>query len=229
MARVILSGRDFLYLPSLAGEGKGARIGLACLIFCAVTISPWHGAHAQTKAADWPCIQVLQPELSVGAMWSGPDPTAAAATWREVPAVMELVRRVAPRRVSVEEASGEVHRFLAAAPGDRNVIATQVFAGLFESLNAERSAIIRGIRRYGARQAVLTERIETARRDRDALDRDATDPKVRERRVELEAQMTWDTRIFEDRERLLPVICEQPVLVERRLFALSRALAEELN
>ncbi|TWT08873.1 hypothetical protein [Reyranella sp. CPCC 100927] len=162
-------------------------------------------------------------------MWSGPDPAQASATWRDTPAVAELVRRVAPRRVSVEEASGEIHRFLVAAPGDRNAVATQIFAGLFESLGAERSAIMRGIRRYGTRQAALTERIEKARHDRDALDRDSTDPKVRERRVELEAQMTWDTRIFEDRERLLPVICEQPVLIERRLFALSRALAEELN
>jgi len=206
---------------------RTARVGLAAVILCVG--SSWHGARSQTKGADWPCIQVLQPELSVGAMWSGPDPAQATATWRDAPAVMELVRRVAPRRVPVEEANSEVHRFLAGAAGDRNVIATQVFAGLFESLSAERGAIIRGIHRYGARQAALTERIEKARRDRDALDRDATDPKVRERRVELEAQMTWDTRIFEDRERLLPVICEQPVLIERRLFSLSRALAEELN
>jgi len=208
---------------------RAAQIALAALILCGVVVSSWHGALAQTKGADWPCIQVLQPELSVGAMWSGPDPAPAAATWRDSPAVTELVRRVAPRRVAVEEASSEMHRFLAGASGDRNVTATQIFAGLFESLSAERSAIIRGIQRYSARQAALTERIETARRARDALDPNATDPKVRDRRVELEAQMTWDTRIFEDRERLLPVICEQPVLMERRLFALARALAEELN
>ena len=66
------------------------------------------------------------------------------------------------------------------------------------------------------------------RRELDGLDPRTTDAKVRERRADLEAQMTWRARIFDDREKLLPLVCEQPVVIERRLFALSRALSEEL-
>ncbi|HEX2888884.1 hypothetical protein [Vineibacter terrae] len=186
-------------------------------------------AMGQPKEADWPCVQVLQPELSVGAMWSGPDPAQAATTWRDMPAVMVLVQRVAPRRVPVDEATAEIRRFLAAVKDDRRGIATQIFAGLFDSLNTERGAIIRGIQRYGARQSLLAERIEAVRRELDGLDPKTTDAKVREQRADLEAQMTWRARIFDDREKLLPLVCEQPAVIERRLFALSRALSEELD
>jgi hypothetical protein len=208
---------------------RTARIALAALALCGGIVIDMRGAISQTGNPDWPCVQVLQPELSVGAMWTGPDPAQAASTWRDTPAVAELVRRVAPRRLPVDQANAEISRFLAAAEGDRRTVATRIFAGLFETLDAERGAIIRGIQRYSSRQATLAERIEKVRRELDSLDRRSGDARVLERRAELEAQLTWDSRIFDDRERLLPAVCEQPVAIERRLFALSRALAEELD
>ena len=39
----------------------------------------------------------------------------------------------------------------------------------------------------------------------------------------------WDLRVFEDRQRVLRQICEQPVRLEQRAFALSRALQAELE
>jgi hypothetical protein len=208
---------------------RTAHVLLAGLGLCGTLVTGAPGTHAQASGTDWPCVQVLQPELSVGAMWTGPDPAEAAATWRDAPGVAELVRRVVPRRVPVAEASEDIRRFLAGAGGDRAALATRIFAGLFESLDAERSAIIRGIQRYSARQSALSQRIEKARRELEALDPKATEAGARERRAELESQMAWDLRIFDDREKLLPVVCEQPTLIERRLFALARALAEELN
>lgn len=206
-----------------------ARAAHTALVLCGLVAVPAHSVIAQAgdsgKArTGWPCVQVLQPELSVGAMWTGPDPAQAAS--REAPGVLELVRRVAPRRVPAEEADAEIRRFLAGTASDRSLRATQVFAALFDGLSAERGAIIRGIHRYSARQAALAERIEGARRALDALGPRSGDAAARERRAELEAQIGWDTRIFDDREKLLPAICELPTLIERRLFALSRTLAE---
>ena len=40
----------------------------------------------------------------------------------------------------------------------------------------------------------------------------------------LEEQAEWDTRIFEDRQKMLPVICRQPAVLEARLGALISAL-----
>jgi hypothetical protein len=62
----------------------------------------------------------------------------------------------------------------------------------------------------------------------DALDPSSNDPKIVEQRVNLQQTIDWDSRIFDDRERLLPTICQQPSVIEQRLFALSRALQEDL-
>jgi hypothetical protein len=61
------------------------------------------------------------------------------------------------------------------------------------------------------------------------LDANTTDPKLMEQRVALQQQVDWDSRIFDDRQRLLPAVCEQPRVLEQRLFALSRAIQEELS
>ena len=49
------------------------------------------------------------------------------------------------------------------------------------------------------------------------------------RRQELEQQRLWDIRIYEDRERSLTYICEQPVLLEQRVFALAREIMGHLE
>jgi hypothetical protein len=44
----------------------------------------------------------------------------------------------------------------------------------------------------------------------------------------MQQQVDWDSRIFDDRQRLLPVVCEQPRVLEQRVFGLSRAIQEQL-
>lgn len=177
----------------------------------------------------WPCVQRLQPELSIGAMWTGPDPTEAADHWRDNAPVQALVTQIAPRRVSQEDAVSAIHRFAAGYDKDKATVMTEVFAGLFETLNGERSAIIRGIRHFHDRQQKLADRIENGMKAMDGLDPNSTDQKVAEQRNALQNAVTWDSRIFDDREKLLPIVCDQPVVIERRLFALSRAIGEELG
>lgn len=177
---------------------------------------------------DWPCVQVLQPELSVGAMWPGDDPTTSGPSWRDDAVVAALVERVAPRRVPVDEATAEIRRFAAGYEGDRKVALSELFAGLFESINGERATIIRGIRRFNARQAALAQRMEETTATLDGVDATSTDMAVAQKRQQLETQLGWDQRVFDERERLLPAICDQPFVLERRLFALSRTIQEEI-
>jgi len=177
----------------------------------------------------WPCVQRLQPELSIGAMWTGPDPTEAADHWRDNAPVQALVTQIAPRRVSQEDAVSAIHRFAAGYDKDKATVMTEVFAGLFETLNDERSAIIRGIRHFHDRQQKLADRIQNGMKAMDGLDPNSTDQKIAEQRNALQDAVTWDSRIFDDREKLLPIVCDQPVVIERRLFALSRAIGAELG
>jgi hypothetical protein len=46
---------------------------------------------------------------------------------------------------------------------------------------------------------------------------------------ELASELSWQTRIFEDRRRSTSYICDVPVLIEKRLFDLGGAIQDNLN
>jgi hypothetical protein len=202
---------------------KLSLTGMAAFALCLAA----GAAAAQDK--DWPCEQVLQPQLSVGSMWSGPDPTAARENWENDEAVKTLVLRVAPRRVPLDEAKEEIRRFALGINGDRQKLLTEVFAGLFDTINMERSSIIRGIKRYRVRQAALAKVIEDKTSALDDIDPASEDPVVAQKRLDMQNELNWDTRIFDDRQRLLPAVCGQPVLLEQRLYQLSHAVLDDMD
>ncbi|WP_162916725.1 hypothetical protein [Dongia deserti] len=180
-------------------------------------------------ASEWPCEQPLRPEMSIGAMWQGPE-LDAQDDWREVSAVVTLVNQIAPRSVPQEEAVANIRRFAAGYQGaERSTVLTELFVGLFETLSAERNDIVRGIKRFHRRQDALARRIEEGWKALGEIDPNTTDPKIMERRAELQQQVDWDSRIFDDRQRLLPAVCEQPRVLEQRVFALARAIQEQLT
>ncbi len=179
--------------------------------------------------ADWPCEQPLRGEMSIGAMWQGPDPAGIQEDWQKIPTVVALVNEIAPRRVPQDDAVANVQRFAAGYQGEeRAKILTQVFVGLFDTLSAERNQIVRGIKRFYRRQDALAKRMEEGWKMLGEIDPNSTDPKLVEQRAAIQQQIDWDSRVFDDRQRLLPVVCEQPRVIEQRVFALSRALQEQL-
>jgi len=46
---------------------------------------------------------------------------------------------------------------------------------------------------------------------------------------ELGNQLTWETRIFEDRLRVVKFVCEVPTAIDQRLFALGRAIQQDIE
>jgi hypothetical protein len=179
--------------------------------------------------ADWPCEQVERPEISIGSVWHGPDPESAAADWRNDQSVAALVEQIAPRRMPQDQAIDAVHRFSAGYKDDRDKVLTAVFAGLFETMSHERSQIIQGIKHFNSRQDSLSQRIQEGWKQMDALDPNSSDPKIAEQRMTLQQTIDWDSRVFDDREHLLPEICQQPSVIEQRLFALSRAIQDDMK
>jgi hypothetical protein len=105
---------------------------------------------------------------------------------------------------------------------------TQVFAGVFETLSTERNQIVRGIKRFYRRQEAIAHRMEEGWKMLGEIDPNTTDPAQVEQRAAIQQQIDWDSRVFDDRQRLLPVVCEQPRVIEQRVFALSRAIQEQL-
>ncbi len=46
---------------------------------------------------------------------------------------------------------------------------------------------------------------------------------------DLASQLSWQTRIFEDRRKSASYVCDVPVLIEKRLFDLGRAIQDCLK
>jgi hypothetical protein len=216
----------------LAAAGIASLVATAALAQSAETPGATGEAEQPAPVAgtqEWPCEAPLRGEMSIGAMWQGPDPSAIQEDWRNAPAVVALVNEIAPRRVPQEEALANVQRFAAGYQDkDREKVLTQVFVGVFDTLSAERSQIVRGIKRFYRRQEAIAQRMEEGWKMLGEIDPNTTDVALAEQRAAIQQQIDWDSRVFDDRQRLLPVVCEQPRVIEQRVFALSRAIQEQL-
>jgi hypothetical protein len=139
-----------------------------------------------------------------------------------------VVATVSARRTPIDGAKRAIEDFAGGLGADRNALLTALFAGIFDTINADRETMIHGIERYALRQRALGQKIAEASVRLEDMRRNSiseTDPGFQE----LSAQLSWDIRIFEDRERSLSAICEQPVVLEQRLFALAREIVAHLE
>ena len=198
-------------------------IGLSLLLAVAQP-----AAAAQSEDPDWPCIQRKVPEISSGMIWAGPPTEGLPATWRDDPTLAQLIERLAARRTPIGQAQSLIADYATGLGAVREDKLTQLFAGTLATINRERSQIISGIQRYARRQAQLARKIEQQFAELDALPYDGTGEQ-QVRRTELQEIQAWDTRIYEERERSLAYICQQPVILEQRAFALAREIMNNLE
>jgi chromosome segregation ATPase len=98
---------------------------------------------------------------------------------------------------------------------------------LLATLNNERTEIMNGLERLARKEKELAERI---RADTMALyELQDKSPSDRSKIDELAAKIEWSTRIFEDRRKSIRYACEVPVIIEKRLFALSRTIQQTVE
>lgn len=173
---------------------------------------------------DWPCIQRKQPHLSLGQVWTGPVPDDQAAALAGDPQIDALAARLEQRRLPVEEAEAEIARFAAGADDAR---LTALMLAVFNKIEPDRSALIDGIARYGRSQVALAKRIEERRAEMAELEK-ADQPDFDAMDAAEEA-LDWDQRVFTERQQSLTYVCETPVILEQRAFAIGRAIASHLG
>ena len=182
---------------------------------------------ADPRYPDWPCAQAKVPEISLPAVWAGPSLDDVQNKWKDDAKVSALVTRLAARRTPVDEAEKEIKEFLAGAASDKVTAGKLLFAGLFDNLNAERSSVMSGLERVTRRQREAAEKI---RDDTIALQGlQGASPPDQQKIDELSNQLLWETRIFEDRRRVVKYVCEVPTAIDQRLFALGRAIQQEME
>ncbi len=204
---------------------RGAALWLTALT---VTFEAASVVAAEPKAdspeQNWPCRQILVGRLSLAAVWSGPSIEGLA--WRDDPAVADIVARLAARRTPLDDAERAIEDFAQSQGANKAKRLVSVFAGLFETLNDERTQVIEGLLRFGAKQNELAARI----RAENALPREGPPPDSGKQDADAVAgDLEWDLRVFDERRQSLTYVCETPALIEQRLFALARVIQRNLE
>ncbi|MCB1884466.1 MAG: hypothetical protein KDG89_10810 [Geminicoccaceae bacterium] len=201
---------------------------LAVALGAALPAAAQQGTPQKGTPTDWPCVQVYVPELSLGQVWAGPALPDEAGAWRDDPEVARLVPKLLDDAVPAEDATARAEDFAKGVPeAERERRLALLFQGLFERAGVERGNMFAGIRRFADKQKALADRIAEANAKLRGMRLDVaagSQPEMEAARAERD----WDLRVLDDRQRLLPQVCEQPVLLEQRLFALGRALQGNL-
>ena len=180
-------------------------------------------AAATGEDPDWPCVQRLVPEIAPGMIWAGPPLDSVEG--ESNPAIDELAGELAARRVPLEEAEAHAEDFATTlADEHKDEQLTRLFARTLDIINNDRSSIIQGIKKYARGQRALAKTITEKNERLSELPKD----QVVERDT-LIAERDWDIRIYDDRERSLTYLCEQPVVLEQRAFTLARTIASHLE
>lgn len=193
------------------------RLGVIACLMLGLALP---GQAASYDDPTWPCIQRKVERLSPGLMW--PDPVPETGLPPATHALIEdLAEVLLVRRFTLDALETSVAAFAEQTGGDRDLLG-RVFLRVFELTAAHRAQIIQGIGRYSLHQIELARQIDARRQEMtEALRAEAPDFD----RIDLvEEQIDWDERIYRDRQQSLIYICETPVLLEKRLYALAQML-----
>ena len=193
---------------------QGALFGQACA--------------AQGHDPEWPCIQRKVPELSLAQIWSGPELPAAAEQWEGDASVARLVAEVSARRMPLPEAEQMIRDYAAKlTPDERQAQLGKLMMGLFDEMNQERSQVISGIGRYAHKQRDMADALRKEGSAVDALRKETNvDPNEI---VVRNDRLVFQTRIFQERVQSLTFVCEEPTLIEQRLYALAKTISQTME
>jgi hypothetical protein len=200
------------------------RIAIAALF---VAASAEYCFAADPRYPDWPCVQAKVPEISLAAVWAGPPLGDATDKWKNDAKVSALVSKLAARKTPLEDAKQAVTEFLAGSTAEKTETGKLLFAGLFETLNAQRNSVLNGLERVTRKQRETADKVRTDTLALQALQ--GASPPDQPKIDELSNQLIWETRIFEDRRRVIGYVCEVPTAIDQRLFALGRVIQQEME
>ena len=176
---------------------------------------------------DWPCQQLKVPGIALASVWTGPPIEIGGAAKPTDEKQSELVSRLAARRTAIEDARKLIADYVVGTAAEKQDKAKTLFAALYSTLNAQRDEVMNGIERFSRKQKAAADDIrEEARKLREMQDQSNADQAQTE---DLASRLAWQTRIFEDRRKSTSYVCDVPVLIEKRLFDLGKAIQGALN
>jgi hypothetical protein len=188
-----------------------------------------HAEALSSDTPDWPCVQVLVPEVPPAVVWAGPSIAGKETLWKQDEAIGRLVKRFVSSDYNVENSDKEIAEFAAQLkPELKDKKLTLLFAGVIESLNDKRKKDLIGIIRYARGQA---ERARSLSQELDEMVDLQDDPsaEARERLALMQSEMEIKQRMFDDREASIQHLCARPQVIEEKLGILARNIAYHLD
>ncbi|MEY9362407.1 hypothetical protein ABH994_005128 [Bradyrhizobium yuanmingense] len=201
------------------------RVLVTSVLVLAVASTTAHAA--DPRFPDWPCTQAKVPEISLAAVWGGPPLDDVQNKWKDDARISALVAKLAARKTPLDEAEKLVKEFLAGSAADKTANAKLLFAGLFDTLNAQRSQVMNGLERVSRKQRDAADKIREEAIQLQALQ--GATPRDKAKVEALSNELIWKTRIFEDRHKVVRFVCEVPTSIDQRLFALGRVIQQEME
>jgi hypothetical protein len=176
---------------------------------------------------DWPCHQIKVTTFPLAGIWSGPELDLNSENWRNESDIADLTAKMVQRRVPTSDLESAIVDFKAKAGEDPDAKLLHAFAAAFEELSQQRSQILDGLERFGRKQRAMADRIRV---ESEAIPKPADENRAGQTPPSLDSQrqLEWDIRIFDDRRRMVPYMCEAPELIERRIGVVARAVQEAL-
>ena len=200
---------------------------IAILAALALAAASGTSRAADPRYPDWPCTQAKVPEISLAAVWAGPALDDIQTKWKDDAKVSALVSKLSARKTPLDEAEKSVKEFLAGSATDKTTNAKLLFAGLFDTLNAQRSQVMGGLERVSRKQREAADKIRDETIQLQALQ--SATPRDEAKVEALSNELIWKTRIFEDRHKVVRFVCEVPTSIDQRLFALGRVIQQEME
>ena len=215
-------------LRSLRGrrlEARGRPTDTAAIILLLLSAPALAGGPPPADE-DWPCAQRRTASISRAAIWSGPQ---AEGRWDDDREAAALARKLASRRTPLEETDALIAAFAQQAGADKDKRLTLVFEGTLDLINGERDKVMASIARYARGQKALAAKVrEDADKAADAQDSHGQEVTAPDELEKAHPELKWDKRIFDDRAQALTYVCESPVLLEKRAFAIARAIQDKM-
>ena len=203
------------------------NLRLTAMTVLALAASSAAALAADPRYPDWPCTQAKVPEISLAAVWAGPALDDVQTKWKDDAKVSALVSKLSARKTPLDEAEKSVKEFLAGSATDKTTNAKLLFAGLFETLNAQRAQVMIGLERVSRKQRDAADKIREETLALQALQ--GVTPRDEAKVEALSNELIWKTRIFEDRHKVVRFVCEVPTSIDQRLFALGRVIQQEME
>lgn len=181
--------------------------------------------------ADWPCIQRKVATLTSVQIWDGP-PVEGLTGWEDDPAIKELAPVLASRRISEEDAAAEIKKYAESAPeSERDQKLALLFAALLAEVNRDRATVVAGIETFQKRQRLRAAELEREGSKINEIRDKApgAEDQPSEELTKATELYNWNARIFQERQKTMPLACEIPVLMEQRVFNLGREIRTHMK